>query len=68
VSTILSTRHKQDSLADFAAWLGKLTQTERFRRLSEEYIAIHRRLKDESDTETRHYLCRQAAQPEEELQ
>ena len=59
---------KQDSLADFAAWLDKLTQTERFRRLSEEYIAIHRRLKNESDTETRHYLCRQAAQLEEELQ
>ena len=59
---------KQDSLADFAAWLDRLTQTEKFRRLSEEYIAIHRRLKDESDTETRLYLSRQAAQLEDELQ
>ena len=59
---------KQDDLADFAAWLEKFPQTERFRRLSEKYIDIHRRLKDESDTETRRYLGRQAAQLEEELQ
>ena len=59
---------KQENLCDFAAWLDKLTQAERFRRLSEKYIDIHRRLKNESDTETRHYLCRQAAQLEEELQ
>ena len=58
---------KQDGLADFAAWLDRLIHTETFRRLSEKYIDIHRRLKDESDTETRHYLGRQADQLEDEL-
>jgi len=59
---------KQADLADFSAWLDRLTQSAEFRRLSEKYIAIQRRLKNESDTETRRYLCRLAAQLEDEMQ
>ena len=56
---------KQKELEDFATWLSSFISTERFIELSDQYIQIHKRLKTETDRETRHYLVLQASQLEE---
>jgi len=58
----------QPNLKDFADWLDKFTKTEKFIAASQKFIDIYRKLKTESDTETRHYLIRQARQLEEQFQ
>jgi hypothetical protein len=50
------------SLADFSEWLNKLISTEAFINRSNQYIAIYKKLKTESDVERRHYLVRQGYQ------
>lgn len=57
----------QPNLADFADWLDKFTKTEKFVATSQKFINIYRRLKTENDSETRHYLIRQARQLEEQF-
>lgn len=59
--------HKQENLSDFAEWLEKLTQTEKFIHVSNKYIEIHKRLKNEHDFEIRSYLVSQAEELENEL-
>jgi len=51
---------EQPNLTDFASWLDKFTKTEKFVETSQKFIDIYRRLKTETDSETRHYLIRQA--------
>lgn len=59
--------HSQDNLADFAEWLDKLLQTEKFIQLTSKFIEIYQRLKNEHDYETRSYLLNQANQLENKL-
>lgn len=57
----------QPNLADFADWLDNFTKTEKFVAASQKFIDIYRRLKTESDSETRLFLIRQARQLEEQF-
>lgn len=59
--------YDQENLSDFAEWLDKLTQTEKFIALTSKYIEIHKRLKNEHDYETRRYLGKQADILENEI-
>jgi hypothetical protein len=63
----LTYSYDQPNLADFADWLDNFTKTEKFVATSQKFIDIYKRLKTESDTETRHYLIRQARQLEEQF-
>jgi hypothetical protein len=63
----LSYSYDQPTLADFADWLDKFTRTEKFVTTSQKFIEIYRRLKTETDSETRQYLIRQARQLEEQF-
>ncbi len=58
---------RQQSLADFAAWLNDFTQSERFLHRAKAYIAIHKELKHETDHEARSYLIQQAGQLKDEV-
>ena len=53
---------KQKELEDFANWLSSFISSERFIELSDKYIEINKRLKTETDRETRHYLVLQESQ------
>ena len=53
---------KQENLSGFAEWLDEFTKTERFISLAAKYIDIQKRLKNEKDMETRHYLVMHADQ------
>lgn len=55
----------QSELADFSKWLDTFISTQDFIDRSNKYIDIHKRLKTEHDSETRHYLVRQASQLEQ---
>ena len=57
----------QPNLTDFSDWLDNFTKTEKFVATSQKFIDIYRRLKTETDRETRHYLIRQARQLEEQF-
>ncbi len=59
--------HKQDNLTDFAEWMERLTKTEKFITLTNKYIEIYKRLKNEHNFETRRYLINQADLLETEL-
>lgn len=59
--------YKQDNLSDFSGWLDKLTKSEKFIALTNKYIAINLKLKNEHDFETRSYLVKQADQLENEI-
>ena len=59
--------YNQENLSDFAECLDKLTQTEKFIALTNKYIEIHKRLKNEHDFETRRYLGKQADKLENEI-
>jgi hypothetical protein len=52
----------QPELADFSEWLGQFILSEDFKNRSDQYIDIYKRLKDESDSEARHYLLMKARQ------
>ena len=54
--------NQQKELEDFATWLSSLISTERFIELSDQYIEINKRLKTETDRETRYYLVLRASQ------
>jgi len=56
----------QPELADFSNWLTNYITTENFITLSTKFIDLNKKLKTESDTETRGYLIRQARQLEDE--
>ena len=56
---------KQKELEDFTNWLSAFISTDRFIELSNKYIEIKKRLKTETDRETRHYLVMQASQLED---
>lgn len=58
---------RQEELSDFAAWLDKFTQAEKFITAAHTYIDIYKKLQHERDVETRGYLLRQARQLEDEL-
>ncbi len=45
--------------ADFAVWLDRLMNTAEFKKISDEYISLHKRLKYERDQELRGYLLAQ---------
>ncbi len=47
-------------LIDFSEWLDKLISTENFTNRSKKFVGIYKRLKNEADTEMRHYLLQQA--------
>ena len=55
----------QPELADFSKWLEALISTEDFINRCNKYIDIHKKLKTEHDSETRHHLVRQASQLEQ---
>lgn len=59
--------HDEVNLLDFAAWLDNLTRSEKFVRLMNNYIDIHKRLKGESDHKKRKNLIEQADMLENEL-
>ena len=44
------------ALSDFSAWVETLTNTEVFKKISDEYTVLHKRLKFEKDEELRGYL------------
>ncbi len=56
---------EQPELADFSEWLDHLVSAEDFKNRCEKFIVIHKRLRTETDKETRHYLIMQARQLEE---
>ena len=56
---------RQLELSDFAEWLEHLISTDDFKSRCNQYIDIQKRLKTETDRETRHYLIMQARQLEE---
>jgi hypothetical protein len=58
---------KQPEFADFSEWLNNLISTEDFKSRCGKYIDIHKRLMNETDSETRHYLIMQAGGLEETL-
>lgn len=58
---------KQDNLTDFSEWLDKFIGTEKFTRLSNKLLDIHKRLLTEKDRETRYYLIQLERQLENEL-
>ncbi len=53
---------EQKELADFTNWLVKFMLTQDFINQTKKYIEIQKRLKFESDIETRHYLVIAASQ------
>lgn len=55
----------QPDLTDFSEWLAKLIATENFANRSKKYIDVYKRLKTETDEETRSYLVKQAFQLEQ---
>ena len=55
----------QPDLKDFAEWLRELKTSEEFTRRSSRYIDIYRRLKTETDKETRSFLVQEACQLEQ---
>lgn len=57
----------QPELADFSEWLGHLIATDEFKSRCNKYIDIYKRLKTESDRETRRDLIMQARQLEETI-
>lgn len=61
--------YKADNLmlADFAAWLETLTNSESFRKMSEEYIVLHKKLKFETDVDLRSYLLARITQIEKSV-
>lgn len=59
--------HDQPDLTDFSNWLDQFTKTEKFVAASQKFIVIYKRLKTEHDTETRHYLIKQARQLEDQF-
>ena len=56
----------QTELADFSNWLSNYLSTDKFIKLIEKFIDIHKRLKSEHDIETRGYLLQQVRQLEDE--
>ncbi|HEY1869487.1 MAG TPA: hypothetical protein VGG71_00445 [Chitinophagaceae bacterium] len=52
----------QPDLTGFSEWLDEFTSTAPFQKLAGEYIDIHRRLLNEHDAETRHFLVSRARQ------
>ena len=56
----------QADLADFSDWLAKYLATEKFITLSTKFIDLNKRIKIESDNETRGYLLRHTRQLEDE--
>ncbi|MCU7549575.1 hypothetical protein OCK74_10645 [Chitinophagaceae bacterium LB-8] len=56
---------RQPALGDFSEWLASFISTQDFINRSNKYIDIQKRLKTEDDSETRHYLVRQANQLEQ---
>ena len=58
--------NKKTELSDFSEWLKLYLATEKFIKLSAKFIDINKRLKNESDDETRLYLIRQMRQLETE--
>ena len=58
-SQYLSYRYDEPDLIDFAVWLNGLINTEEFKKIQEEYIALHKKLKYEKDQELRGYLLAQ---------
>lgn len=58
---------EKEELADFAAWLGGFTQTDKFIRLSTAYIEIQKKLLHEIDPDKRWNLMEQARQLKEDL-
>ena len=58
---------KQPDLTDFSVWLDSFTKTEKFVATSQKFVDIYKQLKTENDTETRHYLIKQARQLEEKF-
>jgi tetratricopeptide (TPR) repeat protein len=57
----------QDNLSDFADWLDNLIHTESFLAITNKYLEIYKRMKNERDVETRRNLGRQAEQLENEI-
>jgi hypothetical protein len=57
---------KQSELVDFSNWLTKYLLSENFIKLSSKFIDISKRIKKETDNESRGYLLRQLWQLEEE--
>ena len=49
---------EQPELADFAQWLMKFEQTDKFKSVAERFIQAHVKLLTEHDPELRHYLVR----------
>lgn len=58
---------KQDNLSDFSKWLDGFIASEKFITLSNKYLDIQKRLKNEQDTVTRHYLVERERRLADEL-
>lgn len=57
----------QKNLTDFAEWLNRLTQTEKFAALMNKYVEIHIKLNNEDDREIWSQLVTEAGQLENEM-
>jgi tetratricopeptide (TPR) repeat protein len=54
--------HKQAELADFAEWLQKFEQSEKFKHAAEKLITLKKEIKITDDLESRRYLIEAATQ------
>lgn len=59
--------HKQENLQDFALWLDEFTKTEKYVQLTNQYIEIFKRLKNEPDIKKRRVLLNRAYKLEGEF-
>jgi hypothetical protein len=59
--------HNQDYLSEFAEWLDQLSNRKDFIQLTNKFVEIQERLKNEHDREMRSYLVNWAEQLENEL-
>ncbi|MCG9879118.1 MAG: hypothetical protein MH472_00825 [Bacteroidia bacterium] len=55
----------QPEFSEFSKWLTEIINSEKFKKLSDKFIEIKKRLNIEEDSETRHYLIKQFYQLQE---
>ncbi len=55
----LAYSHNQSEFTDFTAWLANFEKSERFEKIKSKYLELIKRLKTETDQETRSYLSQQ---------
>ncbi len=65
IDNLMYSKDKTD-ISDFVDWLSDFEQSERFEKIKTKFLEINKRLKTETDTETKSFLLRQLRQLEDD--